>query len=313
MEISVYFSTYNAHGGHNTLTLIGDYLLLGDPMFGDAIAEIEVIMHFRSDDSPRKTLEAMYDSFHARLAELPKITFRRKKKEVEISFHSTLLTARELERSRELSLDLFRDGCREVVENLKLLRKRIRKDDSFDFPQFESLLDERVESLPLTLDELATIQSKIKSRREAASAALTDWEKTGIDFDEFHPDARVVLSDAQLWDVCDEWAPNGNDTGADILELYRGWWKRNGSTSAEIFFKQLMDEWEVAVPPDPHDEYSTHTYHQAIVGLAFAQLKLHAKCEPRIASIALKSLKERSEHDLTHRMTAILEQYVKDV
>jgi uncharacterized protein YfeS len=113
-----------------------------------------------------------------------------------------------------------------------------------------------------------------------------------------------------LWDVCDEWAPNGNDTGADVLELYRDWRKRNRNTKAEKYFQLLMHDWEVTVPPDPSDEYSTQTYHQAIVGLAFAQLKLHAKCDPPIALLALKSLQERPEHDLTDRMKGILEKYV---
>ena len=107
MEINVYFRTYNAYGGHATLTLIGDYLILDAPSFGDAIEEIEVEFHFRSAGPPRKTLESMYDDFHAELAALPTVTFRRKKRKAEVSFCSELLTAREVERSLQLSLDLF--------------------------------------------------------------------------------------------------------------------------------------------------------------------------------------------------------------
>src|SRR5690606_7633739 len=43
------------------------------------IEEIEVTVHFRRDGPPRKTLEAIYARFHARLAELPRVVFRRKK------------------------------------------------------------------------------------------------------------------------------------------------------------------------------------------------------------------------------------------
>jgi uncharacterized protein YfeS len=116
-----------------------------------------------------------------------------------------------------------------------------------------------------------------------------------------------VLDDPLLWDSTDEWAPNGNDTGADVLELYRDWRKQNRNTKAETFFNQLMHGWEVKLPPDAADEYSMHTFHQAIVGLAFAQLKLRAKCDPPIAALALKSLREQPKHDLSDRMTAILE------
>ena len=86
MEISVYFRTYNAFGGHATLTLTGDYLVLDAPSFGDAIAEIEVTLNFRSDGPPRKTLESKYDNFHAGLDRLPSVTFRRKKRKAELSF-----------------------------------------------------------------------------------------------------------------------------------------------------------------------------------------------------------------------------------
>jgi uncharacterized protein YfeS len=310
MEINVYFRTYNAYGGHVTLTLTGGYLTLDAPSFGDAIEEIEVIVHFRSDGPPRKTLESMYDIFHAGLSALPKVTFRRKKRKAELSFYSELLTAREVERSRQLSLDLFCNGCREVVKNVKLLRRRIRKDDAFDFAEFQSWLDQRVERLPRTIDELTAIQSEIEAHRKSARESLTEWERTGIDFDDFHPDARSVLDDPRLWDVCDDWAPNGNDTGADVLELYRDWRKRNRKTKAETFFKQLMQGWEVRLPPDPADEYSTHTYHQAIVGLAFAQLKLHAQCDPPIASLALQSLEAQPEHDLTNKLKSVLQKWI---
>ncbi len=111
-----------------------------------------------------------------------------------------------------------------------------------------------------------------------------------------------------MWDVCDEWAPNGNDTGADVLELYRDWRKRNRKTKAETFFKQLMQGWGVTLPPDPADESNMHTYHQAIVGLAFAQLKLHAKCDPPIASLALQSIDAQPEHDLTDKLKSVLQE-----
>lgn len=308
MEITVYFRNYNSYGGHVTLALTGDYLLLDTPSFGDAIVEIEVMMLFRSDDPPLKSLESMYDNFHATLDQFPKVTFYRKKRRAEVSFYSELLTAREVEESRQLSHSLFCNSCREVADHIKLLRKRIRKDDSFDFVQFQAWLERRVEQLPQTIDELTIIQSEIKARGKAARESLTEWELTGIDFDDFHPQARSVLDDPRLWDVCDEWSPNGNDTGAHVLALYREWRKRHPNTKTETFFKQLMQDWKITVPPNPTDEYSTHIYHQAIVGLAFAQLKLHAKCDQQIASRALKSLQMQPEHDLTSKLTGILQE-----
>ncbi len=157
MNISVYACTYNSYGGHVTLTLAGDFLIRDAPSFGDALDEIEVTIHFGTDGPPRKTLESLFEEFHARLERLPTVTFRRKKRKADISFHSELLNGRDLDKSRQLSLDLFSDGCREVVESIKLLRKRIRKDDDFDFASFQTWLDQRVEQLPETIEQLTAI------------------------------------------------------------------------------------------------------------------------------------------------------------
>ncbi len=54
-----------------------------------------------------------------------------------------------------------------------------------------------------------------------------------------------------------------------------------------------MRGWEVSVPPDPEDEYNVYTYNQAVVGLAFAELKLHAACSGYIASMALQALESQ--------------------
>ena len=162
---------------------------------------------------------------------------------------------------------------------------------------------------PQKIDELKAIQSEIKARRKTAHKSLTEWDESGIDFDDFHPDARSVLDDPRLWDVCDDWAPNGNDTGADVLELYRDWRKRNRKTKAETFFKQLMQGWEVKVPPDPSDEYSAPHVPSGHCGLAFAQLKLHAKCDPPIALLALQTLEAQPEHGLTDKLKSVLQRY----
>lgn len=309
MELSVYFRTYNSFGGHATLILIGEYLLLDAPAFGDALAELEIIMCFRSDGPPRKSLETIYDNFHAGLDRLPTVTYRRKTRKAEITFCSDLLTARGVTRSQQLSHALFCDACTEVVEHIKLLRTRIRSDDSFDFARFQAWLERRVGKLPQTIDELMTIQAEIESRKRITSNNLTPADRLGVDLADFHPDAPSLLDDPRFWNICDEWAPHGNDTGADVLGLYRDWWKRDRNADAETFFNQLMRHWQVTMPPDPADKYSTQTYHQAIVGLAFAQLKLQATCEPQIASLALKSLQEQPAHHLTERMVAILEQH----
>ena len=94
-----------------------------------------------------------------------------------------------------------------------------------------------------------------------------------------------------------DFAPHGNDTGADVLAFYRKWRTKNTHTDSTVFFRSLMEQWEVTVPPDPTDEYSTHTYEEAIVGLAFAELKLHACCSPEVADEALHTLARQRDLD----------------
>lgn len=301
MEINVYVRTYNLYGGHVTLSLTGDFLTWHAPSFGDAIQELEVTMHFRTSGPPRKTLKSLYEEFHAGLDRLPTVTFRRKQRRAEIAFYSTLCDGRDVDGSQELSLALFCDACREVVQNVNLLQKRLRPDDEFDFSGFRSWLDHRLTGLPRTAEQLAEVQSQIHAQRDAVWESLSEWERLGIDFEEFHGDARLVVDHPPLWDVCEECAPNGNDTGADVLELYRDWRKRNRRAKSSSFFSQLMHRWGVPVPPDPEDEDNAYTYNQAIVGLAFAQLKLEATCSADVASLALEALEsQRSMPEPNH-------------
>lgn len=305
MEICVYFRTYNSYGGHRTLTLVGDFLVTGAPDFGTALSEIEVTIHFRSDGPPRKTLESMYERFHANLPQLPKVTYRRQKSKAEIVISSDLATAEKIG-ERILSHSLFCATCSQVSQNLELVRKRLKKEDDFDFRAFRNWIDNRIDHLPTDSAQLAQLEFEIKTVRAAKNAALSEWEKLAIDFDDFHPESRSILDDPRLWDVCDDWSPNGNDTGADVLALYRDWCKKSRTTLGEKFFKQLMLDWEVGLPLEPNDEYSSQMYHQSIVGLAFAQLKLHAKCEPTIATLALESLDTQPQNELTEKIRSIL-------
>ncbi|QDT79703.1 hypothetical protein Mal35_31700 [Gimesia maris] len=309
MEFNVYYRTYNSYGGHRTLSLIGDFLITGAPSCGQALKELEVIIHIRNDGPPRKSLEEMFERFHTTLAELPRVTFYRKKHRVEITFYGEQFDLSQIE-SRTLDLDLFCAASREIVNKMSLLQKRIRKTDDFDVQSFQLWLNSRLKELPETHEKLLQHENSILEQRKICYASMSEWHKLGIDFEDFHPKARSILDSPELWNVSDEFSPNGNDTGADVLELYRSWRKQNRNALPALFFNQLMDQWEVTVPPTADDEYSKHTYSQSIIGLAFAQLKLESACHPDIAALALQSLQSESAHDLSDKMTTILKPYV---
>ena len=311
MEITVYFRTYRAFGSHVTLFLIGPYLCMGMPLLGETIKEIELVFYFSSVGPGSKTHGIPYDTFRSKLKQRPSLTFRRKYGKAEILFASDLLTSRSVKKSHHLSLDLFCHGCREVVDNIKLLRTRMTKDERFDFNAFQTWLDQRIEQLPKTFDELLSIQAEIDLHLMSVRAGRTEWNQIDTDFFQFHPDAPSLLNDPRLWDITNELSPHGNDTGADVLELYRQWRKHNRAMSAEVFLSDLLLTWKVTMPPDPTNAYSVQTYRQAVIGLAFAQLKLHASCEPQIAAFALTALADQPQSSLNTKMKSILKNYVR--
>jgi uncharacterized protein YfeS len=91
-------------------------------------------------------------------------------------------------------------------------------------------------------------------------------------------------------DCANEFSPNGNDTGADVLELYKEWKSNNKKSTGIMFFENLMKEWEVIIPPSPNDDFSFPTFTEAAIGLAFAQIKIEGKVEEKIKEQALSAI-----------------------
>ena len=134
---------------------------------------------------------------------------------------------------------------------------------------------------------------------------MSDWDKLAIDWEDFHPRARDILDEVFYWDCTDDFAPNGNDTGADVLELYQEWRTENQQRPAGAFFDQLMSEWDVSIPANG-DKFSLTTFEESIVGLAFAQLKIDGDCEAEIRTRALDSLaQQRQRTQELHRDWAL--------
>jgi len=130
----------------------------------------------------------------------------------------------------------------------------------------------------------------VVKRKRIAFEKLDEWEKLGLDWDDYHPNAKDVVPVTKLWDSADEFAPNGNDTGADTLGFFADWNKRNSGKSTLIFLKDLLKNWEVDIDDPYESEYSSFTYFQTVVGLAFASAKLRGECEQLLKEKALLSI-----------------------
>lgn len=121
-----------------------------------------------------------------------------------------------------------------------------------------------------------------------------DWEDLGINWNEYHPNARQLLDDPFYWDCVNEWAPHGNDEGADVLELLKEW----HGVSPDEFFAKLKESWQMNLDGDPQ---WAQDYRFVIIGMAFGYIKLEGSCpkslqEQALAVIALeKQLIETNE------------------
>ena len=131
---------------------------------------------------------------------------------------------------------------------------------------------------------------------------MSPWERLDIDWDDFHPKARQILDDPFFWDCANDFAPNGNDTGADLLESYRGWLKRHRDGKPIRFLEDLARQWGYADLQAMDED----VLNEAGIGLAFADMKLRGSCDGPLLELAMKCLLRQREQaeaasDWSHR------------
>ncbi len=290
MEISVSHRLYNSFGGHRSISIVADVLEYDIPEFGEAIKELEITIHFFHDGPAKKSLEKMQKEFHKSLEALPKSTFYRKKQRLCIEFEGKFTTGYEIQKSRkppiQINPEWAKSTLEEIIDHFSLMKSKLKKSDHFDFTSFEEYSRSKLNDFPETLEALENIQNIVSARKKEAYNKLDEWEKLGIDWSEYHPKAKNIVPSAYLWSCTDEFSPNGNDTGADTLELFRKWDKGNKNKPTTTFLERLLKDWEIDINHPYESEYSSYTYLQTVVGLAFSSAKLRGECE--------KALKERA-------------------
>lgn len=122
------------------------------------------------------------------------------------------------------------------------------------------------------------------------------WKRLGVDWKQFHPKARAILDDPFYWDPADDFSPHGNDTGADLLEGYGTWWKRNPDDDPVRFLAVLGQDWGMSL--DMSAPYDAEIANQAAVALAFAEIKLRGTCRQGAAELALRAIDRQRKHAL---------------
>lgn len=286
MNFYLIAKAYNSYGNHTTLSLIPDFLLEGSSSFGDAVKQITVTFHFATSGPPKKTLEQLFETHHRHRSTLPKIVFHRKKGSMVIDVSSDLMDGRDWKPSPTLVLPLFRSAVGETIAALSRMKTRLKVSDAFDLNSFLAHCESARDRIPLSSEDLQMLGERLKSARIAKTAALSPWEKLGIDWTEFHASAREFLDVPFLWDSANEFSPNGNDTGADLLSDYRKWIKQHEGGQPSEFLKGLIKRWGYST----FDQLDDETQSDVAIALAFAEIKLRGCCDDEVRQMAIKAV-----------------------
>jgi uncharacterized protein YfeS len=302
MDFWVQGRTYDTGGASAIFTCIGDLLTIRVGDHGTAVESIEICVHLRSNDRKiQPTLEDLFDQYHEYLKTLPVVIFRRRLKRIEIGFLSEHFTADDNESSK-LSVEKRRIAMKEVGDALRLVKRRVKPSDDFNVDRFLMDVDKATSRNIDNLEAWETIHQEARKIQLAIRAKKSPWELLEIDWAQYHPRAREVLDDPFFWECADDLAPHGNDTGADLLEDYRRWDRRNQTRSPMVFFKKLMRKWgiepidwpiedeETVLRISKNDPVAMSLCNEAAIALAFAVLKMRSRCPSNVIRLALTAL-----------------------
>ena len=120
-----------------------------------------------------------------------------------MDIEGTFTTGYEIKRQRkppnQINPEWVKATLETIVEGLPIINHKIKKDDDFDFGGFRQFLTAKLDEFPLSVEKLESIQDVVKARRKAAYEKLDDWGKLGIDWEDFHPNARELVPIPFQW------------------------------------------------------------------------------------------------------------------
>ncbi len=312
MKLDLPIHTYDSYGGAVEFAPVMALVELCSEDFGSALQEIELCLVFRCSDSyqPQDSdFRDTFNEFHNEYcARLPERRFLRKKARLTLKALAEFATAEETHRLTTTFILEWQHAVLDLlIGELKACRRKFKATDDFRLDDFITWLQAQHQNLPRTQEEAKALDAELRRKQLVESAQMSDWEQLGLDWEDYHPNAREVVTDPRLWSLGHEFAPNGNDDGADILGIFReqkSRWKRGGG---KAFYNNLAEGWGFSIETSPADTIEYDMYRRAAVALPFVFLKLFAECPNWLAYKAIsvidgyKSYLETHDLDWDHR------------
>ena len=299
MNVYYFNRTYASWGP--SVTHLGDVLqhLIDGSAFG--IMELSVDVHFATALAPRQTLETHHEQFQQTLQSLPKVRYETRKQRLSIKFKSDRGLAEDIvdepaaaddparaygvtTRPRKNSPARFRAAFAELEDLLRALIPRLNGKPGLKYKAFVDEVARVRAALPEADADVAALYQSCAARRRAAHDAQPWWQKLGIEWGDYHPNARALLDDPLFWDAT-------NDTWFDVLAAFKTWRPRNRERSPSTMLEKLFRSWGVGEGAAVDDEDLAQSMrNEAYVALALAQIKLEGVCDRDVCDNALAAI-----------------------
>ncbi len=310
MRVHVQYATYDGGGYERTLSLCGWFIEKRLGHYGDAISDIWVLAFMPPRVAHSDHLESLRVEFVESLDRLPEYRFSRKKRSMDIQaitdFVPPPFRSRHFDRTYQCTPELFAFGVREIIRIISPMVSKFTRRDAFDVASFMRDLVACADGSPMTEEEIESLRLEQSRKFDEARQSADPWERLGIDWDDYHRSARKLLNDPFYWEQDNDLAPNGNDTGADVLIEYMSWRVDNKRANPMTWLESLLAGWDVdlALAPTGTDcdvaallgrnEFSLSTWDDAAIGIAFACLKVDGKLSRDVAALAIHSIGRQS-------------------
>lgn len=309
MELDLPICTFNSFGGGSTFGSVIALVERHEGSFGTALKEIELNLYFKSNLPFSKqgvdpSLEDCYDEFHnQQCAKLPIRRFMRKKRKLKIEALADFATAEEASGlSRPWNLEWQAAALDMLIRELEMCRSKFKATDDFDLDEFLTWLQSQHDHLPKTQDEAEQLDQRRRDKDDEARAQMDDWELLGLDWEDYHEAARDIVADPRLWSRGHDFAPNGNDNGADLFESFRSEKSRWARGGGKAFFRNLARDWGFDPDAQPDDSIGYQMKREATIGLAFAFLKLVGYCPEWLAEATIRTIEDYKAYLETHHL-----------